>query len=61
PQNPKTPWIMLEYFIIIILIANNMRRVPAILTDIDGVIYRGRKIIGNSRDVLDTLLKPVKN
>lgn len=38
----------------------NKLRVPAILTDIDGVIYRGGKTVGNSRNVLETLLQPIK-
>lgn len=35
-------------------------KVPAILTDIDGVIYRGKSTVGNSKKVLETLLKPIK-
>ena len=34
-------------------------KVPAVLTDIDGVIYRGKKTIGNSTFVLNKLLRPI--
>ena len=36
-----------------------MRNLPAIATDIDGVLLRGKKIIGKSDLVLDYLRRPL--
>ena len=35
-------------------------KVPGILSDIDGVIYRGKQTVGNSTSVLSKLLRPIK-
>ncbi len=34
-----------------------MRRIPAIISDIDGVLLRGKEIIGNSKNGISLIRK----
>lgn len=38
-----------------------LKRIPAILSDIDGVVYRGGSRIGGSDKVLRSVLNPLKD